>query len=120
MKLRLRHNSVRLRLTQGEVAQLRDTGVVEEYIEFAEAQRFTYRIRSGVEFSALACEYRGGDLSLSVPRTMVIAWADSPQVGMVADGPLRIAIEKDFRCLDTSHPEENADTFPNPLEGKAC
>jgi len=115
MKLRIRHNSIRLRLTQTEVAQLRDAGAVEEYIEFSQGHRLTYRITA--QGQALTCEYQDGNIVLAVPKPMVDAWANSSQVGMESDGPLRLAIEKDFQCLDPAHPEENVDTFPNP---KAC
>ncbi|MEO8128264.1 MAG: hypothetical protein ABJF23_34305 [Bryobacteraceae bacterium] len=118
MKLRLKHNSIRLRLTQTEVAQLRDGGVVEEYIEFPQAGRLTYRIEAGGD--AVTALYRDGNILLAVPRPMIEAWANSSRVGMEADGPLRILIEKDFQCLDAADPKDNIDTFPNPQEGKIC
>lgn len=120
MKLRIRHNSIRLRLTQTEVAQLRDAGVVEEHIEFEQGQCLTYRIHSDPDRQTVSAEYRDGNILLTVPKPMVVAWANSSQVGMEAAGPLRVMIEKDFKCLDPADPEDNVDTFPNPLEGKVC
>ena len=120
MKLRLRHNSVRLRLTQGEVTQLRDYGSVEEHIEFGPGQRLSYRIVSSANESTLRAEYRDGEVVLSTPAAMVADWADSSKVGMEATGPLRVLIEKDFECLAPSDPEDNRDTFPNPQHGKSC
>ncbi len=123
MKLRLRNNSVRLRLTQTEVTQLRDTGMVEESVEFAPHQRLVYRITARPGDHGFQAQYGDGDLLLSVPQKIVAAWADSSQVGIGAnqltgDGhTLRLLIEKDFQCLGSTDPEENADTFPNPLEG---
>ena len=114
MKLRIRHNSIRLRLTQSEVAQLRDAGAVEEYIEFEQGQRLTYLIQSAADMESLTAEYRDGNILLTVPKLMVAAWADSAQVGMESTGPLRLMIEKDFRCIDPADPEDNVDTFPNP------
>ena len=60
MKLRIRHNSIRLRLTQTEVTQLRDAGTVEEHIEFEQGQRLTYRIHSDPDRQTLNAEYRDG------------------------------------------------------------
>ena len=120
MKLRLRHNSIRLRLTQSEVAQLRDIGAVEEYVEFAPGHRLTYRIASNSEQPSVTAEYRDGHISLTVPKMMVSDWAGSAQVGMESTGALRLLIEKDFSCLEPSDPEDNFDTFPNPLQGKSC
>ncbi len=114
MKLRIRHNSIRLRLTQTEVAQLRDAGTVEEHIEFTQGQRLTYRIHSAADQETLTADYRDGNILLMAPKPMVAAWADSSQVGMESTGPLRLMIEKDFRCIDPADPEDNVDTFPNP------
>src|SRR4051794_37691671 len=120
MKLRLRHNMVRLRLTQSEVAQLRDVGSVEEHVDFGPGSRLTYRIDSSSDQVLPSAEFRNGNILLSVPRAMVNEWADSTQIGMESDGAIRVLIEKDFKCLDPADPEENLDTFPNPLEGKIC
>lgn len=42
MKLRIQGNSLRLRLTQKEVAQLRDRGHVKSFIEFAPGHSLVY------------------------------------------------------------------------------
>src|SRR5437667_4520346 len=107
MKLRLRHNMIRLRLTQSEVAQLRDVGTVQEHIDFGPGSRLTYRIDSSSEQEVPSAEYRDGNILLSVPTAMVTEWANSTQVGMGSDGALRVLIEKDFACLDPSSPEDN-------------
>lgn len=114
MKLRMKHNSIRLRLTQTEVAQLRDVGAVEEYIAFDQGQRLTYRIVSSPDQPMLSAEYRDGNILLAAPAAMVLAWANSSQVGMESIGPLRLTIEKDFRCTGPADPDDNLDTFPNP------
>ena len=120
MKLRVRHNFLRLRLTQGEVKQLRDTGRVQEVIEFSPDQHLTYRIEaSGV--GEVRAEFREGVVSVTVPSRSVGIWANSQQVGIEAQqDTLRIAVEKDFACVDPADAEENLDTFPNPTKGSAC
>lgn len=114
MKLRIKHNSIRLRLTQMEVAQLRDGGTVEEYIEFDQGQKLSYRIVSSPDQPTLSAEYRDGNILLAAPASMVLAWANSSQVGMESIGPLRLLIEKDFKCTGPADPDDNLDTFPNP------
>jgi len=42
MKLRIQGNSLRLRLTQKEVAQVRNRGLVESHIEFAPGHSLSY------------------------------------------------------------------------------
>jgi hypothetical protein len=120
MKLRVRHNFVRLRLTQGEVRQLRDSGRVQEVIEFSPDQTLTYRIDAS-EVRVIRAQFCEGAVSVTVPRSSVIAWADGAQVGMEAQqDTLRITVEKDFACVDPADAEENLDTFPNPTKGNAC
>jgi hypothetical protein len=49
MKLRLQGNSVRLRLTRSEVERLRDTGIVEESVDFGGGEVLAYRLQSRPE-----------------------------------------------------------------------
>jgi len=117
MKLRVRHNFLRLRLTQGEVNQLRDTGSVQEAIEFSPDQHLTYRIEASTDTDVRA-QFHEGVVSVTIPSNSVNTWANSQQVGIEAQQhTLRIAVEKDFACIDPADAEENLDTFPNP---KTC
>ena len=117
MKLRVRHNFLRLRLTQGEVRQLRDMGRLTEVIEFSPDQHLTYEIDTSTG-SEVRAQFREGVISVTIPRISVNIWANSQQVGIEAQqDTLRIAVEKDFACVDPADAEENLDTFPNP---KTC
>jgi hypothetical protein len=117
MKLRVRHNFLRLRLTQGEVAQLRDTGQVQEAIEFSTDQHLTYRIKAGSD-GEMRAQFQEGVVSVTIPTGLVNTWANSQQIGIEAQqDTLRIAVEKDFACIDPADATENLDTFPNP---KTC
>jgi hypothetical protein len=54
---------------------------------------------------------------IGVPAPTVVAWANSDDVGIaVRDGILRIAIEKDFRCLTRPKEEDEPDAYPHPAE----
>ena len=46
MKLRLQGNSVRLRLTRSEVERLRETGLVEESVDFGAGAALAYRLQT--------------------------------------------------------------------------
>jgi hypothetical protein len=117
MKLRVRHNFLRLRLTQGEVTQLRDTGRVQETIEFAPDQNLTYRIEATSD-NEVRAQFQDGVVSVTIPTIPLNTWANSQQIGIEAQqDTLSIAVEKDFACIDPADAEENLDTFPNP---KAC
>lgn len=122
MKLRLRNNSIRFRLTQGEVARLAETGSVEESLSFDGGQTFTYALASSVSDAPINARFDGQRVEVTVPVSTVRLWASTDQVGMDAvqptgdGGQLRILIEKDFRCLEPRTGGEDDDTFPHPLE----
>ncbi len=119
MKLRIRGDSIRLRLTQSEVKQLADAGRVEESTHFGPDERFTYAIvTSGNAHVEAKLEAR--TIEVSVPAATARAWATSDSVGIegsrdLGDGKaLRILVEKDFACLTERPHEDDADAFPNP------
>jgi hypothetical protein len=121
MKLRIRGNSIRLRLTQGEVSGLIADGVICEAVQFsaAPADRLTYSVQVSHSAALPLASYTHGELLVTLPAARVVEWADSDQVGIehtqAADGiELRIVVEKDFRCLQPRPEEDEADNFPHP------
>lgn len=120
MKLRLKGNSLRLRLTQTEVLRLRDHGTVEESTDFGHGEVLTYRIQSlGTE--PVHADFRDGSLTVVAPAEGVRVWAVADDVGLYAQlGALQIAIEKDFRCLTHRADEQEADAYPNPADSGQC
>jgi hypothetical protein len=121
MKLRIQGDSLRLRLTRSEVAGLHETGAVEETAHFAGGGGLTYRIRKTAAGDSIRAELTDGAITVLVPAGTVEAWATSEEVGLAArDGVLRIAIEKDFRCLTRAREEDEADAYPHPAERWNC
>jgi len=121
MKLRIRENSIRLRLKRAEVDQLASGRSIVEQTRFPDSV-LTYRLDvSGDEnFSA---SFRDGNLAISLPKSEVTQWARNEQVSIVAEqdlgdtDALSLLIEKDFKCLAPGHHrpcEDDADTFPHP------
>lgn len=128
MKLRIRDNSVRLRLTRTEVDQLRDTGVVAAATAFPGGRNFRYAVESSP-----ACVNPGAFLSDStvtvrLPEATVRAWATSEQVSIIGERQhengevLSILVEKDFACLAPREGEDESDMFPHPgaEQGESC
>jgi hypothetical protein len=114
MKLRLHSNSVRLRLSRGEVDALGESGRVEECIAFAPDRAFSYSIECA-EIPEPSAALENGAIRVKLPRTDVKQWIATDQTGIEAtQGPLRLIIEKDFKCIHRDGPED-ADSFPNPL-----
>jgi hypothetical protein len=127
MKLRIKGNSLRLRVSRSEVARLLRRERLEETIQFAvqEDAKLTYALEQESSISTLTVRYAENAVSVLVPSDQANAWCLSDQVGIVESislgslGSLDLLIEKDFACLDRSD-EENQDTFANPNAGPAC
>ncbi len=128
MKLRIRGNSVRLRLTKTEVAQFGETGSVKVTVEFGTEphQQFVYALTTSVQVEVLQASLKNSLITVLVPESQAKEWTQTNQVGLVAeqsigDGKtLHILIEKDFACLEDRPDEDESEAFQNPLEGKEC
>jgi hypothetical protein len=114
MKLRIKGNSVRLRLTRPEVARLRDDGLVEESAGFGEGEALIYRLRCVAAPGPPHAAFRQGTIEVSVSGEAAREWAVGEEVGLYSQaGEFRIAIEKDFHCLTRPIGEE-PDAYPHP------
>ncbi|MGD9561253.1 MAG: hypothetical protein AB7F88_03985 [Pyrinomonadaceae bacterium] len=116
MKLRLKGNSIRLRLTQGELRQFALEGKVEETVEFGPGKRgLVYALEAAENVEALHADYESDRLRVIVPAAIAAAWASSDQVGVESESDgRRISVEKDFACLKPRPGEDESDMFPNP------
>ena len=119
MKLRLQGNSVRLRLTRSEVERLRETGLVEESVDFGGGDLLAYRLQSRLERGPVEAAFGQGIMTISVSKEAAQAWAGADDVGLYAQsGVLTISIEKDFRCLTRPLDDERErDSYPHPGQG---
>ncbi len=120
MKLRMRGNALRLRLTRSEVEHIGAGGSVVETTAFPDGTRLAYELSPG---SAFAAEQIPGDsgttIRVTVPTDQAEHWAGSEEVGLTGQepfqvGPLQVLIEKDFTCITPREGEEEIDTYPNP------
>lgn len=123
MKLRIKGNSLRLRLAPSEVARLLQTGRVEDTVRFAkdEEAKLTYAIECSTDQHGVAMRYRPREVAVLLPIEAATSWANGEPVGIYADldvggSRLEVAVEKDFSCLHGDE-REIADTFPNPRLG---
>ncbi len=118
MKLRIKGDSLRVRLSRSEVARLAEHGAVTETTHFAPSSSLEYAIQLGSGDDGLTAHFVDGRLTITAQKTATQAWAAGDEVGLYGEartgsGSLTIAVEKDFACLDRDD-AENADTFPNP------
>lgn len=126
MKLRIKGNSLRLRLGPAEIERLLETGRIEDTIRFApeENAKLTYAFELGDAELPPSLRYLPGEVTVLVSRRHAQRWAHGDEVGISGesgDGLSRVEllIEKDFACLDHED-REGEDTFPNPKTGAVC
>jgi hypothetical protein len=127
MKLRIKGDSLRLRVSRSEVATLLAGDCLEETIHFTPepVAKLTYSIQQEPSLSRPTVQYMENRVAILIPADQANAWGTTDQVGIAEDislgdlGSLALLIEKDFACLDRSE-EDNEDTFPNPNAGTTC
>ena len=116
MKLRIKNNSLRYRLTKSDVAQLSENGFLEDQVDFA-GQAFTYALQLTYD-SQLSATLTNNTITLFAPRFMIDELVETAKVGFENNsGTLSLLLEKDFTCLDNVA-EDQSDNYPNPLAEK--
>ncbi len=124
MKLRVRDNSIRLRLTRTEVDQARDDGLVRGRVPLSGGSNFDYVLESSPATVKAEAHMSNNVLTVRVPESEILNWSGSDEVSIAAtqklgDGAeLSILIEKDFACLTPREGEDESDMYPHPLAGK--
>ncbi len=120
MKLRIRGNTLRLRLTRSEVDAIGRGDAVSEATTFPDGTTLQYRLVPGAVRHAGQNAGDGGfAITVEVPRDEASRWAQSDEVGFSGEdafevGDLAVLIEKDFTCITPRAGEEELDTYPNP------
>lgn len=122
MKLRIKGNTIRFRLTKSEVAYFSEKNFIRESTNFG-LKNFSYGMKVSDIAEKIGAEYEDNSITITIPTTLAKSWTDTNQVGLseemqVQDGKkLFILIEKDFKCLDEVT-EDQSDNYPNPLADK--
>ncbi|MEO1575840.1 MAG: Hsp20/alpha crystallin family protein, partial [Pseudomonadota bacterium] len=97
MKLRIRGDSVRLRLTRPETEQLGNGEAVSQTTEFAGGGILRTTLAPTTD-DRMSAQFDNNVLTVSAPRTALRDWATSNQVTLNCDqhNPPQILVEKDF------------------------
>jgi hypothetical protein len=127
MKLRIKGNSIRLRLLRSEVTTLLETGRIEEKIHLAPVDDafLKYGLEHEAGLANVVIRHQQSEVTVVLPTHQATSWAETNQIGIYSavdlgsHGTLEVMVEKDFACLDLSD-ADNHDTFPNPQIGAAC
>lgn len=117
MKLRIRENTLRIRLTKSELERIGADNYIESSIQFPNGTRLTYGLQHE-DITDTRIEYRNNEIQIAISNLDLQTLLEEANVGIQSihttdTGTLDLLIEKDFTCL---HPRgvEDADTFPNP------
>ena len=127
MKLRIKGNSLRLRVSRSEFARFQAGGRIEETIHFTAAPEatLTYALESALSSSPVSVRYGSREVTVILSQDRARIWEAQNEVGIYTTldmgpaGSLEVVVEKDFACLDRSN-EDNSDTFANPVAGVNC
>lgn len=117
MKLRIRANTIRLRLSQSEIKTLELGDSVEASLFFE--PKFAYQVKVG-EIDKIEATYKDNSLLISLPKKEVSNWTASEQIGIrgiqtLENGEeIKVLVEKDFRCIIAREEVEDLDTFAHP------
>ena len=119
MKIRIKGNSIRYRLTKTEVEKFCKTGCFKETTDFGDSI-FTYVLKSKEDIDTLNAQFRSNTITLFLEKSKSKDWFESKQIGyrnsiVRTNGTtLTLLIEKDFVCMDETI-EDQSDNYPNPL-----
>ena len=122
MKIRIKGNSIRMRLSKSEVNRLGSEGYLEEQTQFV-GSALIYALRSMKDTEQLSADFSDNKITVFAPEAFLKSWPQNEVVGIDANmslpntGSLYILIEKDFVCLDATS-EDQSDNFENP--NKTC
>ncbi len=112
MKIRIKDNSIRFRLTQSEVAELGKNGIVSSFTEFVD-RPFIYAIER-TDDDALTAAFIENKMVMKMPSAMVDELVSTDTVGFDGQaGLVKLLVEKDFVCIDNTM-EDQSDNYPNP------
>lgn len=123
MKIRIRGNTIRYRLTRPEVEAFCREGYLEEQTVFPSGT-FRYVLQTQEVLAEPRADFSGETITVSLPASVQTGWLEETRVGYSNSAnwndpeTLSILVEKDFACLDNPA-EDQSDNFPNP-KGEVC
>jgi len=121
MKIRIKGNSIRLRLTRSDLDRFAKDAYLEEKTEFGN-NALTYALQRSDSSEELSADYTANKITVYMPKTYAEKWEDTDEVGysnkfVFDDGKeLFILVEKDFKCIDGEVLEDQSDNFDHPLD----
>jgi hypothetical protein len=122
MKLRIKGNSIRIRLTKTEVSTIATAGYLQAETLFVN-NKLVYALQRVDEGNELTATLEQNKITVFVPSALTKDWPSNNIIGFEANMPLAdnktlyLLVEKDFVCLDHTN-EDQSDNYENP--NKTC
>jgi len=113
MKIRIKGNSLRYRLTKTDVENFDRDGYLEESTNFG-TQVFKYALQRSMT-GFLTADFTSNTITMYMPAALALEWTSTDRVGYENNSrEMYLLVEKDFKCLDNVA-EDQSDNYPNPL-----
>jgi len=119
MKIRIKDNSVRLRLTRTEVEKFANEKYIEGKTDFGNAV-FVYAMRCNETVEEICADLSDNKITMHIPVSIAEAFVNTDAVGFQQDQlldngrKLFLLFEKDFKCIDGEVLEDQSDNYENP------
>ena len=118
MKIRIKGNSIRLRLTKTDVADLKEKGMVKEETVFNFETVFSYALFVDAESKEINAKLADNTIEIFLPEKEASILTETDEITVKntqyngEEKGLFILIEKDLQCLDTTS-EDQKDMYVN-------
>ena len=127
MKLRIKENSLRYRVSRSDLVRLMQSGRIEETIRFAPQPdaTLTYALECSSAQKEMSVRYQAQKVTVLLSLEEARRWSEGDEVGLYCKcnigerEVLELMVEKDFACLNGAD-ADNDDAFPNPNHGVVC
>lgn len=122
MKVRIKGNSIRYRLTKSEVAEFCANGKITTWTDFNEHALY-YTLMSDKSCKEMTVALDSHIIIVKVPESYKKEWQREDKIGfqhtMILNNgkTMGILVEKDFVCLN-ERDEDESDNYSNPKAGK--
>ena len=119
MKIRMKNNSLRLRLTRPEVELFGQEKYIEGRTQFGNAV-FIYAMQCDDGAEEISAELVDNKITMHIPISTAETFVNTEIVGfqheqMLGSGEkLFLLFEKDFKCIDGEVLEDQSDNYDNP------
>jgi hypothetical protein len=128
MKLRIRGNAIRIRVTRGELETIATDGRLVAETHFGSGRTLRYGLEVREDVDGLHSTFDGRSLIVTLPARDAAEWTATDLVTLAGEqalpgeASLKIVVEKDFACLTPREGDDDEDTFAHPLTdtGAGC